>query len=104
MTEIDVDELVHELKELKLRVARLEQHRQTTKDAQTGNKNTLAVGDRIRIKNKVKKPQNWPADKEWTESKERSATITKVTDKQVHFITDNGNHTWRAPHNLKKNN
>ena len=104
MTEIDVDELVHELRELKLRVARLEQHRQTFKEAPTVKRNILAVGDRIKIKNKVKKPQNWPTDKEWTESNERSATITKITDKQVHYITDNGNHTWRAPHNLRKIN
>lgn len=102
MTEIDVDELIHELRELKLRVARLEREHKTDTESPAPNKSVLAVGDRVKIKNRVRKPQNWPTEKDWTESKERTATVTKVTPKQIHYITDNGTQTWRAPHNLRK--
>jgi hypothetical protein len=102
MTEIDVEDLISELKELKLRVARLERNSNANTNTTGAPDSTLSVGDRVRIKNKTRKPQHWPANKEWTDSKERTATVTKTTPTQIHFTTDNGTQTWRAPHNLQK--
>jgi hypothetical protein len=102
MTEIDVEDLIRELKELKLRVARLESDSNANTKTTSAPDSTLSVGDRVRIKNKTKKPQHWPANKEWTDSKERTATVTKTTPTKIYFTTDNGTQTWRAPHNLQK--
>jgi hypothetical protein len=103
MTEIDISELiVEELKELKLRVARLEREDKTTAEQQTTADNELIVGDRVTIKNQTHKPKTWPPEKDWSDKKERTETVTKVTPHQVHFTTDNGTRTWQAPHNLSK--
>jgi hypothetical protein len=102
MTEIDVEDLIRELKELKLRVARLESDSNANTKTTSAPDSTLSVGDRVRIKNKTKKPQHWPANKEWTDPKERTATVTKTTPTKIYFTTDNGTQTWRAPHNLQK--
>jgi hypothetical protein len=59
----------------------------------------FTTGDRVRIKNKIRKPAT--AGPSWTENKERFATVTRVTVDQVHLTTDNGTKTWRAPNNLR---
>ena len=60
--------------------------------------------DRIWIKNKLHKPASWNNEFEWIEKKGKTATVTDVLIKgpvtQIHFITDNGVKTWRAPNNL----
>jgi hypothetical protein len=114
-----VEELVDELRELRLResavIAQLKsrarinpsgtttiaRQRQTTREEPV-TVNGLARGDRIRIKNKVRRPATWNNDFKWTKEKERTATITRVQADQIHFITDNGAETWRAPNNVKK--
>ena len=53
------------------------------------------------IRNKVIKPTTC-TDTAWTKEKERIATVTFVSEKQIHFITDNGTRTWRGPNNLSK--
>jgi hypothetical protein len=58
----------------------------------------LRTGDRVRIKNKVRRPAT--AGPSWSETRERLATVTRVTVDQVHIITDNGTKTWRARNNL----
>lgn len=62
-------------------------------------------GDRIWIINKLHKPANWDNNREWTESEGKTATVTEVLikgpNKQVHFVTDNGVRTWRAPNNVR---
>lgn len=62
-------------------------------------------GDRIWIKNKLHKPANWNNCSEWVEREGRTATVTEVLirgpSEQVHFITDNGVSTWRAPNNVQ---
>jgi hypothetical protein len=63
--------------------------------------NGIARGDRVRIQNRVRKPATWTSETEWTEAKERLATVTRVTQEQIHFVTENGTRTWRAPNNLK---
>jgi hypothetical protein len=66
--------------------------------------NGLKKGDRVIIKNKVNKPATWPIDKAWVQEEARLATVTRVTKEQIHFVTDNGVATWRAPNNLGKLN
>ena len=99
---IDVDELINEIKELRIRVTSLEAERSRPERRPATSKLELVPGDRIRITNLIRKPLNWPEGAPWTEENERKATVTRVTDKQVHFRTDNGRTTWRAPHNIKK--
>ena len=100
MTELDVNTLIKELQALKLRVARLERENKESAEQRTTTNNELAVGDRVIIKNRTHKPKNWPPEKDWSDKKERIATVTKITVNQVYFTTDNGTRTWRAPHNL----
>jgi hypothetical protein len=64
--------------------------------------NGLRKGDRVRIKNKVTKPATWPIEKPWHHEEARLATITRVTKEQMHFRTDDGVSTWRAPNNLER--
>jgi hypothetical protein len=64
--------------------------------------NGLKKGDRVRIKNKVIKPATWPIERPWIKEEARRATITRVTRDQIHFVTDNGTATWRAPNNLER--
>ena len=62
--------------------------------------NGIVKGDRIRIKNKAKKPVTWTSQVDcWTAEKERKATVTRVMPMQIHFITNNRVETWRAPNN-----
>ena len=63
---------------------------------------SFSTGDRVYIKNRVRKPANWPRETAWSEERERHAIVTKIIGDQVHFVTDNGTHTWRAQNNLKK--
>ena len=62
----------------------------------------FTIGTRVRIKNKVRKPATAGGD--WTEERERLATVTETRVDQVHFVTDNGTRTWRAPNNLQRIN
>jgi hypothetical protein len=64
-----------------------------------GDARGLRPGDRVRIKNKIRRPAT--AGPSWSETRERSATVTRVTVDQVHIITDNGTKTWRARNNLR---
>jgi hypothetical protein len=59
-------------------------------------------GDRVYIKNEIRKPSNWKTYNNWTAAKERYATVTEVTDARVFFTTDNGVDTWRQRKNLKR--
>lgn len=65
----------------------------------------FAKGDRIWIQNKLHKPANWNNELKWIEQEGKTATVTAVLAKgptiQVHFVTDNGVKTWRAPNNVR---
>ena len=65
----------------------------------------FAKGDRIWIQNKLIKPANWNNEFKWIEQEGKTATVTDVLAKgptiQVHFVTDNGVKTWRAPNNVR---
>lgn len=114
MAEKQIEELTKELRTLKIRVATLEaendqrvrrESREHTRALATPSNekeqvNGIGIGDRVRITNHVKKPAYWT--KAWDEKKERVATVTKINPLQIHFRTDNGVNTWRAPNNVRK--
>jgi uncharacterized protein YfaQ (DUF2300 family) len=125
MQDCHIEQLTRELNELDLRresiiseldlrreaiVSRIEQLQEqevSSAGASDGTRTFLCVngiqrGDRVRIKNKVKKPATWPGTKLWREDEYRSAIVTKVTPTQIFILTDNGVSTWRAPNNLRK--
>ena len=113
MTERQLSELIGKLKVLKVEeasiLAQIEvlsitsaSPRATVATSVAQRVNGIAKGDRIRIKNRVRKPATWTNDTEWTEAKERLATVTRVSQGQIHFITDNGTLTWRAPNNVRR--
>jgi hypothetical protein len=111
MTEERIKFLIEELKRLEIRqavvIAELEatNERRTNGNTTTSNEASttgLTIGDRVRITNQVKKPATWNNTVLWDKERERLATVTRVSAKQIHFVTDNGTNTWRAPNNLKK--
>jgi hypothetical protein len=111
MEEKQIAELIKELKALKVREAtviaqleavNLKRTQKTAPPVTYDTEDELVQGDRIRITNRVRKPATWPRKVEWEERKERHGTVTRVTTEQVHIVTDNGTHTWRAPQNLKR--
>jgi len=108
MEDTRIENLIAELNALRIRVAHLEAGQEvldTQRDVDIDvNVNVVALrrGDRIRITNRVKKPATWTGASVWDEERERVATVTQVTPKQVHFVTDNGTRTWRAPNNVRR--
>ena len=114
-----IDDLIQELKHLRLREAevieRLEQANQqdqantnvplgiaghTRSEAAIG---AFAVGDRVFITNKIRKPAAYPS-KFWTAEKERKAVVTDVDGDKIYIRTDNDVETWRLSKNLRKKN
>ena len=114
MADRKLDELIGKLKVLKIEEASILAQIQdlntgarlgngaSTNDGNRERVNGIAEGDRVRVKNRVRKPATWTSETEWTEAKERLATVTRVTKEQIHFVTDNGTRTWRAPNNLRR--
>lgn len=121
MEDRNIEELIEELHELKIREAELTVRIERARLARTERATVGALessdnshsqlggpfftngfrpGDRVRVTNKVRKPAT--AGSAWTEARERLATVTKVIPDQVHILTDNGTKTWRAPNNLKR--
>ena len=110
-----VNELIQELQQLRIRetavIAEIREAIQAQDEAAQANDieledvdppvdaRELRPGDRVRIKNKIRRPAT--AGPSWSETRERSATVTRVTVDQVHIITDNGTRTWRARNNLR---
>jgi hypothetical protein len=105
----DIETLINELKQLKIRELRVLEALETTLQQQTnGATQTTTVdpnncspyfkiGDRIAIKNKIIRPVNRPLNRG-----DRTATVTKATLERIEFRTTNGTETWRAPHNVRK--
>lgn len=102
-----VKALIDQLKDLKLQEQRVISELESINDRNgTGRAPTevrFAPGDRVVITNHVRKPAIWNWLRgDWDPEKERLAVVTKVTEKQVHLLTDNGSTTWRAPKNLRR--
>lgn len=107
-----IDEIIAELRTLRIQVARLEseaaqrrdsrQHLSPRQEQIPVATHGYSIGDRVRILNKIKKPATWDNRIEWSEARARLGTVTEVRAKQIFFTTDNGVETWRAPNNLRK--
>jgi hypothetical protein len=109
MDDPSVQQLVSRLKEIRLEASAIIAQIDRRLDDGSGEggmqdepmENTvLCSGDRIHIKNKLKKPADWNNSIKWVE--ERRATVTRVLEGQIHFVTDNGVRTWRAPNNVRR--
>ena len=113
----DISELIRDWQELQIRAAGIVRRLEAAETARRtshsdGSRATPVVnelivngirrGDRVKIKNKFNKPATWPAERRWDKEEAKLATVTKVTREQVHFTTDNGVRTWRAPNNLER--
>lgn len=59
------------------------------------------TGTRILILNKIRTPVNRKRDPSFNLYRERFGTVTHISGTQIHFVTDNDTHTWRAAHNLR---
>jgi cell envelope opacity-associated protein A len=100
-----IDKLTTELRDLKIRVAQLEAaatDRESECSASTAAAPVFQRGDRVKIKNKLKKPATWPVNTKWDQEAAQLATVTHNYKDQVHFRTDNGVKTWRAHNNLSR--
>jgi hypothetical protein len=101
-----IHELIKELKNLQLREAEITAQIDEENAVLSGHRRTTVEhdfdkGDRVRVKNQVKKPNNWGNDV-WNYQQARVATVIFTTTDRVYFVTDNGIRTWRAPHNLER--
>lgn len=101
-----VDQLTNELRDLRIRIAQLETAAAANEqEANAGAERAASIGfkegDRVRIKNKLKRPAAWPTKTLWNRELAQFATITHIYRGQVHFVTDNGVKTWRAVNNLE---
>lgn len=113
VTNSSIESLIQELADLRIRVAQLEAAA-TEPVAQLeaaatepgpineGSESDLSPGDRVLVKNKVKRPATWNIADAWNQQAAQRATVTHFYKDQVHFITDNGVSTWRARNNLSK--
>jgi hypothetical protein len=95
-----IDDLIQELKQLKVRekeiIQLISEHEKESTE--------FEVGDRIRILNRIRKPKSWHSHRVWCEDEARLAIVTCVdnSSQKIHFITDNGVNTWRKGSNLLK--
>lgn len=103
VTNIDVENLIQQLSDLRIRVAQLEAAA-TERDPSIESvvATDFAPGDRVVVKNEVKRPTYWRGENDWDQEAAQRATVTHLYRDQVHFLTDNGISTWRARGNLKK--
>ena len=119
MEDSRIDDLIEEVRNLTIEVQTLKQElrsqqelrrrdsnppplRSTSGIEQRAARSNFKVGDRVQILNQFKKPAVWDNSKRWSEAEAKTATVTKVREGQIFFLTDNGVSTWRAPNNLKE--
>ena len=91
---------LEELSRLKVRVAQLEAAAVIKPTDPTTALADFREGDRVTIRNKIKRLANWRTV--WGQEAAQRATVTHLyRDQEVHFRTRNGVNTWRARNNLK---
>lgn len=102
----DIKQLIKELKQLKIREAQLLARIEAAADDAPIVPNAataeFAPGDRVRIRNQVNRPRNWPDDADWIQEEAQIATVSEIVNGRVFFNTDNGIRTWRLPQNLER--
>jgi hypothetical protein len=99
-----VEQLIAQVQALQIRVAQLEVARHESEHivgAKAAASKGFRRGDRVKIKNALKKPATWSNDNTWIKELAQVATVTHLYRDQVHFVTDNGVKTWRATNNLE---
>jgi hypothetical protein len=99
-----IEQLIAQVQALQIRVTQLESARDERTvfvGASVAASIEFKQGDRVRIRNALKKPATWPRNIEWKKELAQVATVTHTHRDQVHFVTDNGVKTWRAPNNLE---
>lgn len=111
-----VDELIHRLQQIKVEEAEVIEelvlsrslegrsitdtaNESTYTDAQQQlPDNTIRVGSRVQITNKVRAPFG----RQQTTADDRNATVYRINGDKVYFVTDRGLKTWRVKQNLRK--
>ncbi len=94
MADNRLDEVIAELKALRIQVAQLEaevvrrgnDRAPTAADpvpVEQARTHDYAVGDRVRVLNKVRKPATWNNRVVWNEAAARQGTVTEVRPRQV---------------------
>ena len=104
-----INGLIEQVRKLTIKVTSLEeklQHRGNPSPSSSTRQPTnvraqFAIGDRIRVLNRFKKPAAWDNRKDWSEDEAKTATVTEVRATQIFIVTDNAVKTWRAPNNLE---
>jgi len=115
MEEKSIEDLIKELKDLKVRETAVLNQLEAANDRRKSNERDqgqhnagapndeegiFRIGQRVYITNRIRRPINWSST--WEAQKERFATVTKQVNNKVFVHTDNGVDTWRAPKNLSK--
>ena len=104
--EDEIEQLTVQLRAINIRLAQLESAAAVRDPERSAGDlaaaNTLKRGDRIEIKNKLRRPSTWDVRVKWDQQQAQKATVTHFYKEQVHFITDNGVKTWRAINNVSK--
>ena len=110
MEDSRIDGLIEQVRKLTIKVTSLEEELRrrgnpsppssTRQPTNVGAQ--FAIGDRVRVLNRFKKPAAWDNRKDWSEDEAKIATVTEVLRAtQIFIVTDNGVETWRAPNNLE---
>jgi ribosomal protein L21E len=103
----NIEQLIQQVASLSLQVAELKtliksQAQPTTAlhNRRTGAHPTFAIGDRVHIINKVKKPSHWTGP--WDQKQAQVGTVTAVDQdrNRVHILTNNKTNTWRIHKNV----
>ena len=102
MADDELDGIIRELERLRIRreqlLVRFTEVRQRRENE--GFPPPLIVGDRVRISNRVRRPNGWPPAP--NDETDRVSTVTRVTSTRVYVTTDTGINTWRAPTNVTR--
>ena len=99
-----IEQLIAQVQALQIRVTQLEAARNEqgpVASARATAPKEFEKGDRVRVRNALKKPATWPRNVVWEKELAQVATVTHLYREQVHFVTDNGVKTWRAANNLE---
>jgi hypothetical protein len=105
MADNEIDEVVRELEGLRIRREQLltrltEVRRRRGTRAPAVAPAPLVVGERVRIANKVRRPNGWPPAP--NDETDQVGVVTRITSTRVYIATDTGINTWRAPTNVTR--
>ena len=103
MADDELDQIIRELEGLRIRRERLLTRFTEVQEQRQRNEGVdapLIVGDRVRITNRVRRPNGWPPAPR--DGVDQVGTVTRVTITRVYITTDTGIPTWRAPTNVTR--